>query len=68
MVWVSSRISYIYDPLDKQKIIGFMDISRDITEQKRLNREMQKAREKTAQIGAAGGIGGVGFRGRPPGE
>lgn len=49
VVWVSSRISYIYDPLDKQKIIGFMDISRDITEQKRLNREMQKAREKTAQ-------------------
>ena len=48
-IWVSSRISYIYDPEEKSKIIGFMDISRDITEQKRLNEQMEKAREKTAQ-------------------
>lgn len=48
-VWVNSRISYIYDPVDKSRIIGFMDICRDITEQKRLRKEMQIAQQKTAE-------------------
>lgn len=48
-IWVNSRISYIYDPGEKSRILGFMDICRDITEQKRLREEMQHAQQRTAQ-------------------
>ena len=48
-IWVNSRVSYIYDPLEKTKIIGFMDISRDITERKRIDEEMRKAQEKMVE-------------------
>jgi len=48
-IWVDSRISYIYDAQDRSKIISYMDISRDVTDRKRLSLEMEDARQKMIQ-------------------
>ena len=48
-IWVNSRVSYIYDPMDPQKIIGYMDISRDITERKRIDEQVKIAQEEMVQ-------------------
>jgi two-component system, cell cycle sensor histidine kinase and response regulator CckA len=57
MIWVSSRVAALRDFGDGGRLIGYMDIARDITPRKNMEAQMQAAQARLAQSARLTAVG-----------
>ncbi len=56
-VWVSSRITALYERISPSEITGYMDVSRDVSERKRMQLQVQAAQTQVVQSERLAAIG-----------
>jgi two-component system cell cycle sensor histidine kinase/response regulator CckA len=57
MVWVSSRITALYERISPDEITGYMNVSRDVSERKRMELQVQAAQTQLMQSVRLAAIG-----------
>jgi PAS domain S-box-containing protein len=55
--WVSSRVCALRDPGDGGRVLGFMDVARDITQRKQMETQIQEAQNRLSQAARLAAIG-----------
>lgn len=56
-IWVSSRVTVLRDPGADGRVIGYMDIARDITERKHMEAQIQTAQSRLTQNARLAAVG-----------